>query len=203
MPLQGKYRDIVTIQQRTDKDIVSTGFTEEWTSVGEFYACVLEGVSSLASFQQQFSALSDYTVEIQDAPQISYGNTRFLWTDQFGNNRILQPDRDPKYFGNSGRTDVFVECSDVASMRREEVPDMTESVNFPPGPDQNREQIFYGNGQSVDFYPPFVILLGTSIVLVGSSYQTRNVHYYEHSDHITFVQPPETGVKITLKAQEG
>ena len=50
--LQGKYRDIVTIEQRVGTDNLSTGFIETWKSLGDFYASVVEYSSSLASYQQ-------------------------------------------------------------------------------------------------------------------------------------------------------
>lgn len=200
--LQGKYTDVVTIEQRISTSNISTGFIERWESMGDFYAAVTEMVSSNSSLQQQVSSLSRYSVEIADCPQISYADSRFRYTDRFGNQKLLQPDRDPKYFNSQWHRYMTVECVNIENLiTNEDVDTSLPSVWSPPSASDYAEQIFYGDGSTLSFYPPFTITPESSTVTVANSYQTLNIDYYEFSDHITLEFPPEDGVEIVLRAR--
>lgn len=198
---EGFDRDIIAVERRTRIQTVSSGFLESWEPLGEYFGCVTQMVSTPASFQQQFSRLARYKVAMADAPPISFGDTRFRVTWRNGDDLLLQPDREPLYAGGSERTDMSVQCVNVAAMLVPEDNDPVEPAPFPPvgytaPPDPD---IFSGDGKMIEFGVSFTILPATSEVVVDGAYQTRGMDYYEFSDRIVFTWPPSEGARIEVR----
>lgn len=198
---EGFDRDIIAIERRTRIQTVSSGFLESWEPLGEYFGCVTQLVSTPSSFQQQFSRLARYKVAMADAPPISFGDTRFRLTWRNGDELLLQPDREPLYAGGSERTDVSIQCVNVASMLVPEDNEPVEPAPFPPVGYTNPlpPDIFISDGKMIEFGVSFTILPATSEVVVDGAYQTRNMDYYEFSDRIVFTHPPAKDARIEVR----
>lgn len=198
--MHGFFRDVVEIYRQTNKEQVGAGFLDGWESQGEFCCAIAEGWNTVMSMGQQISYYSGYRITLPENPGIFYKATRFLVVEGRHAGKWLEPDEDPKEFGDIFNITTVVNCVAITNLLGQADTDTEDSDARPPDPVTYVEDVFTGDGLAVTFMTPEDIAAGSSVVIVDEGYVLRGIDYTEFTDRIVFAYPPAAGAVIVLRA---
>lgn len=198
--MHGFFRDLVEIYRQVDKEEVGTGFLDGWESQGTFCCAIAESINTVMSLGQQVSYYSGYRITFPENPGIRYKATRFLVVEGRHKDRWLEPDNDPKEYGDAYNMTTVVECVAITNLLGQQDDTTEDSDADPPEIVTYVEDEFEGDDLQTVFILSEEIQLGSSVVTVAGEYRVRGVDYTEQSDRIVFNYPPQLDQVIAVRA---
>lgn len=198
--MYGFFNHAVEIYKQVDTQQVGTGFLDGWESQGIFDCSIAEAWNTVLSLGQQVSYYSNYRITLPENPGVYYKATRFLVVEGKHAGKWLEPEGDPKEFGDYYNTTTVVECVEITDVVGQPTRDTEDSVNSPPVEVVYVEDSFTGDGLNMVFVLSEEITPGTSEVVVDHAYKLAGVDYTEQTDRIVFGWPPPVGAAVSVKA---